>query len=257
MNSPAPGICSATGNMQKSSRNPLAAVLALTAFLCGPAQATLLRVDYEGIVTTVNGTGLGYSIGAPITGQFLVDASAVERTENCFLNPGVVTACDYFGSNLVLGGPPGTTSLDAVFVTDRLHPACPGCENESEGYFVQDAWTQEDGQFRTSSSHGLRVFDAELDFISGNGIGQDFSLLRTGLSFYGNMFGFRSESRLLLETQAEIYENSLRYNATSVRVAAVPIPTTALLLATALAGLAGRRLTAPARTAPAVSPAAA
>jgi hypothetical protein len=241
--------------MQKSSRNPRAAVLALVALLSGPAQATLLRVDYEGIVTAVNGTGLGYSIGAPITGQFLIDASAVERTENCFFDPGVVTACDYFGSGLVLGGPAGSTSLDAVFVTDRLHPACPGCENESEGYFVLDAWTQEDGQFRTSASHSLRVFDAELDFISGNGIGQDFSLLRSGLSFYGNMFGFRSESRLLLETQDPTYDNSLRYNATSVRVAAVPLPPTALLLATALAGLAGRRITASARTARAASPA--
>ncbi len=241
MNRPTGEPGSLTGTMQHSSRNRLYGALALAALLGGPAQAAIVRVDYEGIVTHITGSGLGYSVGSPITGQFLIDTNGVERTENCALNPGVADTCDYFGSNLVLGGLQGATSQDAVFVTDRLHPTCPQCENESEGYYVNNGWTQDDGGFRTWSGHSLRVFDAEQDFIAGSGLEQDLSLLRSGLSYYANMFGFRNESRQRIDTEEYDFDDSLRYNATSVHVSVVPVPPTVLLLATGLAGLAGRR----------------
>lgn len=217
----------------------------LAALLCGPVQAAIIQVDYEGVVTHVTGTGLGYSVGALITGQFLIDTGAVERTENCVLNPNIADACDYFGANLVLGGRATATSLDAVFVTDRLHPTCPRCENETEGYFVNNGWMEDKDEFRISAGHNLRVFDAELDFITGSGIAQDLFLRRSDLSFYANMFGFRNKSKWRIDTGEHVFDDSLRFNATSVRVAAVPAPATFWMLVTGVAGLVGRRVVRP------------
>lgn len=198
-----------------------------------PSQATFVQVDYEGIIGSVEGTGFGYAAGDPIVGQFIIDTDAIERTEACASYPGSGDVCTYFGSRLVMGGQePVNTGF--VFVSDRLHPTCFQCEFEDETIAISNGWREEIGDETLLRNTGFRVFDAELDFIHGNSLVQNFDLRLDGLSYYGNMYGNAWEERYKSETGQRIYSNYISYSLKSVRIASQELPepgTLALLVA--------------------------
>lgn len=201
-----------------------ALLLALSATWALPAKAVILQVDYTAVIGLTTGNGFGYGAGNVFTSQFYIDTDAVQSTQYCNVVPGQYQSCEYHGESLVAGGQ-AAGSLDHVFVSDQLKPACFQCESEFEDFHVFNGWSVDspDGK-RTFSSQWIRAFDAEIDFIHGSSLIQDFEFVSSAMSYYGNMYGVMYEFQRNPETGEEFYSNTARFAVTWLRVRPVTVP---------------------------------
>lgn len=191
--------------------------------LMGAAQAIPVYVDYQGVVSSVVGTSLGYAAGDVITGQLVIETDLAPEDSSFEAGYGRFNTATNpaFVSGYTSGAPFSGFVSDNVEVFD-------GYAGVIDGYFVSDYERTNVGGHIHQNAIELWAQSYYVDFISGTGIRQNFHMtFNTGL-FYGTLW-----QRIDTDEDSTTY---FHLTELSVRTRAVPEPSTLSLLA--LAGLA-------------------
>ena len=198
------------------------------------ANATIISVDYAGTIDGITGSGLGYSVGDPISGTLYIDSTLAEVISSSPDYGADHTLYESADPHFVVGGQVGTgyefpINRDAVVVENRTGPG---------GFDVYRVISGSESGYFFSYVQGLRIEDDVLDFIAGTSLFQTFALTPSDFINSPNYVyrgGLSDFSRPVL--------NSVGFALSSVDVRAVSIPEpgTLTLLGAGLFGIFAMR----------------
>jgi hypothetical protein len=191
------------------------------------ANAVLIGVDFEGVVTSIFGPGLGFTVGDPISGALYINDALAPPDTSPETNVGSYNNFGVGNSGFVTGFSSGALrSFDLAFVSDGA-----GLDQ----FVVNDnEFTPIDATFAQQNLLNIRAV-VEADFLTGGGLVQNFQLL--------NVAGITGLMLTRIEVTASgafMAPNGAAFAVHRLNVSpvAVPEPETALLLATGLLSLA-------------------
>ena len=209
---------------------------ALVAFSLS-AHAVIIEVAYKGEVYRSYGDGAGYAVNDMISGSLFINTDLAPADNNANSNRGNYNNGGLGDSDFVIGyAANNTQSYDEVVIEDDYYRTL-------DYFYVRDSehsrYNHGSGNYGSTTNYlTLVAYDYTLDFITGDGLEQTFTLSDLdAFSFGGNVTG-----------ESYDYENSVRvnynygysyFNLTSLYVgeASVSTPTTLALFGLGLAGL--------------------
>lgn len=191
--------------------------LLVAAILFAPlnANAVLLRLDYSGVVTTIEGPGAGYGIGDSVGGVLLIDSDLA--TDVFALIPDV----GFFPAPALVAGPAGTGTASFDFVQVIYDPV-------NGEYLVQDYERIVSGDTFIDNWVFLDLFPT--GSLVGDGIVQTLDLTSSSIfrpSQYGRATGTIVNG---FTTFTSIGWNNFNLNRASLAPTTVPEPGTLFLL---------------------------
>jgi hypothetical protein len=198
------------------------------------ARATIVRIDYEGVVSGTTGNGAGYAVGDHVLGFLEIDTSASPSDNNPAPNVGSYSATfeDFISGSYPVAG----RSIDWVSVADRYL----GFRDEFvvQNYGIDYQYRDGANTISRNDYALVRAEDDTIDFTHGDTPLQTF-YLTSAQNLYAE---FRSQvvtfspGGLIDSTDGSAFAPLSRL---SVQV--VPLPASCVLLATGLLSLLGMR----------------